>query len=71
MSNKKKKEAEAKSRLWYIYNQEEQAVAVSYAKSNSGALAKFEQASGLDRASYRAEECNFTNWCALTPMVYS
>lgn len=64
---KKKKEPEP--RLWFIYDQEEQAVAVSYARTESGALARFEESTGEDRENYRAEECFFYKNCATVPTV--
>ena len=67
MSNKtKEKKEEKKERLWFILNQEEAFVALALAKTESGALARFEIASGLTRESYRAEPVSFKYNCALT-----
>ncbi len=58
---------EKKSTFFWIFNQEEQVVAVSYAKTRSGALAKFETTTGYPRDSYRAEEMFFgENSCAVS-----
>ncbi len=53
-------------KFWWIFNQEEIPVAVSYAQSQGGALAKFEKSTGLSREGYRAEEMKFKSMCSWT-----
>ncbi len=65
----KKNKTEEKDKFWWIFNQEEIPVAVSYAKTQSGALARFEYLSGEPRADYRAEEMKFTKMCAWTGLT--
>lgn len=62
----KKTKVEEKSKLFWIFNQEEVPVAVAYTKTASGALARFELETGYPRANYRATEMSFTRLCSLT-----
>lgn len=69
MSEKKQKQ---QSVFWFILNQEESVVGLSYAKTKGGALEVFERASGLDRISYRAEQVQFDHAsCALAPGLFN
>jgi hypothetical protein len=60
------KKQEEKDVFWWIFNQEEMAVGIAFAKTAGGALSRFEIASGLDRDSYRAEKVSFSYNCALS-----
>jgi hypothetical protein len=62
---KKIKNINKKKKFWWIYNQEESPVAVCYARTKGGALARFEEASGLNRQSFRAEIFTFEDGCSL------
>lgn len=54
-----------KASFWVITNQEEVPVAMSYAKTAGGALARFETESGKKRLGFRAARAEFKNNCTL------
>lgn len=67
MAQEKTKKAKQPQVLWVVRNQEEQVVAVVWAKTAGGALFNFELSSGRKRDSYRAEKIQFDNYlCALS-----
>jgi hypothetical protein len=51
--------------LWTVYNAEEVPVAVSYAKTSSGAKARYEEATGNSRFSVHVEKMAFEHNCAV------